>query len=283
MIEEFLHQSEQFATNDFQKELLIASINNLSDQNNKLRFNNFACGIRELSRHVLSSLAPDEEVLACSWYQNETDKENGISRAQRVRYAIHGGLDIDYIEENLFDIKTYIKGVISTVALLSKYTHVNESTFGIPEEKVAELSSGVVRAFQEFMIAIENCREKLIDVLESDIDEAFIRNAIVDSMEALDELASHYSLEDIETTMIKITGLSSDLVYIEVSGNIEVILQWGSNSDLRNGDGLEAPTSFPFTSALTMVIDENFPKGDIQMEGLNIDTGDWHEQEDDEI
>jgi hypothetical protein len=238
---------------------------------------------RELSRHVLVTLASDEEVLACAWYKNETDKENGITRAQRVRYAIHGGLNVDYIEENLFDIKAYIKDVNSTTALLSKYTHVNENTFGIAEEKVAELSAGVVHTFQEFLIAIESCREKLIEVLESDVDEAFIKNAMVDGMEAIDGLSSHYSLEDIETTRIKVIGLSSDLVKLEVTGNIEVILQWGSNSDVRNGDGLEVPTTFPFSSSLTMFIDESFPKGDIEMEDLNIDTGNWHEQEEEEI
>ena len=40
-------------TTSFQKSLLEDCFDNLKDKNNRLRFNNFAYSIRELSRHFL--------------------------------------------------------------------------------------------------------------------------------------------------------------------------------------------------------------------------------------
>ena len=53
----------------FEKELFHAALYNLDDVNNRLRFNNFAYAMRELVRHVLDRLAPDVEVLGCSWWE----------------------------------------------------------------------------------------------------------------------------------------------------------------------------------------------------------------------
>lgn len=65
---------------EFEKELFSAAQKNLGDKTNPLRLNNYAYAIRELTRHVLHRLAPDENVIRCSWYKNETDKANGITR-----------------------------------------------------------------------------------------------------------------------------------------------------------------------------------------------------------
>jgi hypothetical protein len=42
---------KELLTTDFESELFSASIASLNDTANKLRFNNFAYSIRELSRH----------------------------------------------------------------------------------------------------------------------------------------------------------------------------------------------------------------------------------------
>lgn len=62
-----------------------------------MRFNNFAYSIRELSRHFLNTLAPEEDLVLCSWYTAEPEKGK-ITRGQTIKYAIAGGLldnDID--------------------------------------------------------------------------------------------------------------------------------------------------------------------------------------------
>ena len=45
---------------------------------NPLRFNNFAMGLRELSRIVLHDLAPDADIKVCCWYQEEKNKDGAV-------------------------------------------------------------------------------------------------------------------------------------------------------------------------------------------------------------
>lgn len=53
---------------DFEKELFDAVFVNLHEKGNKLRLNNFAYATRELTRHFLSRLAPDKDVLNAPWF-----------------------------------------------------------------------------------------------------------------------------------------------------------------------------------------------------------------------
>ncbi|WP_414863271.1 hypothetical protein [Pseudomonas chlororaphis] len=54
---------------------------NLEDKQNKLRFNNFAYAMRELARHVLKRLAPDDKVLKCAWYKTRSPRKTMESLA----------------------------------------------------------------------------------------------------------------------------------------------------------------------------------------------------------
>jgi hypothetical protein len=52
---------------------------------NPLRLNNFAMGLRELSRIVLHDLAPDADIEVCCWYKEEKNKDGEVvfTRQQR--------------------------------------------------------------------------------------------------------------------------------------------------------------------------------------------------------
>jgi hypothetical protein len=51
----------------FQREVFAAVIKSFQQVDNPLRLNNFAMGLRELSRIVLHDLAPDADIEACCW------------------------------------------------------------------------------------------------------------------------------------------------------------------------------------------------------------------------
>ncbi|MCE7072162.1 hypothetical protein LZG74_17730 [Dyadobacter sp. CY327] len=90
---------EGLLSSDFQRELLKASLDNLFDHSNKLRFNNFAFSMRELSRHILHSRAPDSDVMSCTWYVEPKEKGQAkITRKQRIQYIIYGGLNPDFVD-----------------------------------------------------------------------------------------------------------------------------------------------------------------------------------------
>ena len=96
-----LAEIENELSEGFERDLYIAAQRNLLDKSNPLRLNNYSYAMRELTRHVLHRLAPDELVVGCSWYKNESDKEKGITRKQRAYYAVQGGLENSYVEDTL--------------------------------------------------------------------------------------------------------------------------------------------------------------------------------------
>lgn len=83
----------------FQKDIFAAVIKSFEQLDNPLRVNNFATGLRELSRILLYDLAPEKDIKACCWYEEEKNKDGAviITRAQRIKYAVHAGLPEDQI------------------------------------------------------------------------------------------------------------------------------------------------------------------------------------------
>ena len=115
--------------NDFQRKLLAATMQSVQEASNPLRLNNFSASFRELFRHVLVELAPDHQVTATSWF--EPDEKNGgrVTRAQKVSYVVHGGLDPTYVEDELgIDVTAERIALLKTLDRLDKFTHVNEDS-----------------------------------------------------------------------------------------------------------------------------------------------------------
>lgn len=105
----------------FEHDLCDAAFDNLNVKN-RLRFNNFAYSIRELTRHILYRLAPDVDIKCCSWYK-PTKNENGkvvITRADRINYAIYGGFDNNALSAMGLkdDINKARKNLLSTIRFI---------------------------------------------------------------------------------------------------------------------------------------------------------------------
>jgi hypothetical protein len=118
-------------TTPFQKELFAAVIRSLQQLDNPLRANNFATGLRELSRIILAYLAPDADVKACAWFKPEIP--NGSpTRSQRVKYAVQAGLMDDFVRNTLkVDVEKTIKRFTKLIERLSSLTHITENRFGM--------------------------------------------------------------------------------------------------------------------------------------------------------
>src|SRR5690606_33813730 len=63
--------------------------------------------------------------------------------------------------------------------------------------------------------------------------------------------ATHHSIEAVWVGDVQVRQASPDQLRFEVTGSIDVRLQWGSNSDVRRGDGAEADENFKFTLTFT--------------------------------
>src|SRR3546814_727501 len=85
---------------------------------------------------ILVELAPDDQVIATSWFVPDVTNGGRVTRAQKVNYVVHAGLDPAYVEAELgIDVAAERAGLIKTIDRLSKFAHVNEDSFGSEQEE----------------------------------------------------------------------------------------------------------------------------------------------------
>lgn len=266
----------------FEVELFEASLASLKDEYNKLRYNNFAYSIRELSRHFLYSLSPEDNIRNCIWYKPENDGK--ITRGQRIKYAVQGGIADETLEDlgfNTILLNEAIKQMKEAIDSLSKYTHINPEVFNIDNGKVEELSGKVLTTFSNFVETINDYKERLKDFLDGKIEEHMISSIVGNSFVNIDSLAPHYSLEYGEVSEYNISEINDTQIIVDVFGNIYVTLEYGSRQDRKEGDGLDVEHYFPFETRVIYEIEETFPSENYEVEDFDVDTSKWYG--DDEI
>lgn len=261
----------------FERELYQAALQNLEDENNKLRLNNFAYAMRELVRQVLTRLAPDSSVRECCWYKNETEKADGVSRRQRASFAVQGGLSDDYIKNSLgIDANGIHAALIQAIKNLSKYTHIEPSTFALPSVEVESSAAEALQAVGDLFATIESCRAKIIERLWEQVDENVIFEALRETIGAIDEIAPHHFIDEIYTDKVVITAIDQNNVFFTATGTVSCELQWGSNSDIRQGNGAVIPKTFPFSCSLVSPVDD-LSEIECDEDGFLVDTSEWWE------
>lgn len=267
----------------FERDLYEAAMFNLKDQSNKLRFHNFAFAMRELVGHTLKRLAPDDEVKKCIWWQAKAEGVvPQVTRVERCVYATQGGLSNHYVRTKLrLDFSHEFDELRDAVTRLNGYVHITPQVFQLEDADIELLTQQTIEGVAGLMACIQECRAAVGDRLSNAISDATVRQIVGDSLDAIDELATHYSLEEIYVDSHEVTGITSETVHIKVCGSIGVTLQWGSNSDLRRGDGAELDQSFDFTCELICEAENPDPEAlEIVEESLMVDTGNWHDHED---
>jgi hypothetical protein len=261
---------------EFEKKLFEAAINNLLDAYNPLRFNNFAYATRELVRHILSRLAPKDEVLACEWYRNETETEGGISRRQRIVFAIRGGLTDNYVANTLqIDTVPTTKEIIGVVNNLSKHTHIEEITIDIDIEKQDEYVTETLESVSKLFEVVERSRQAISESLIDHIGQEVMRAAISTTIIEIDELATHHTIEEVLVEEVHVKSIDSNHITFTVYGTISVDLLYGSEADREKGNGATMYSSFPFSCILqsSVVVPDVFHSEDTD---LQVNTDEWY-------
>jgi len=252
MYENQKERVKQFLGTEFEKELCDSIFQNLEDSGNKLRFNNFSYSLRELTRHLLHRLAPDEKVWNCTWYKSEIpNKEKGVTRAQRMKYAVQGGMDNNFVANKLgINLKELNRKWKNALNIFNKHTHVNKKSFDINNELIDEYVEEGVKCFETLFSIIFNSNNLVIKKIEGKLERTIIDKVIESHFEEIGELSTHYETNGIETDEFHIIKLDDKHIEICVKGNINVTLQYGSNSDVRNDNGLRIGEYIPFHAHL---------------------------------
>lgn len=259
---------------DFEKDLLEAALCNLNEADNKLRLNNFAYAARELTRHFLERLAPDKEVLKAPWFKVENQaKPNEPTRGQRIRYAVQGYLSDDFTKNELkIDLSDVSKSLRDSITDLSKYTHVNPDTFDADLNTITDISYNIMQDILRFFMTVMDAKYKVWNKVIACIDEEMMGQFYIETQPELDILASHYEVLNYMITEYKPLEQDEETITMQATGFVNVRLQYGSDGDMRRGDGYETVLKFPFTS--TCVANYKNQQGDIHIETANVSIDD---------
>ena len=177
----------------FERCLYEAAMFNLEDRRNRLRFHNFAFAMRELVGHTLKRLAPDAEVKKCIWWQQKAEGVvPEVTRVERCVYATQGGLSNHYVRTKLrLDFAQEFEELRDAVVRLNGYVHITPEVFLMEEDDIEHLAVETIEAVAGLMACIQECRAAVGDRLSHAINDATVQQIVGESLDAVDELASH--------------------------------------------------------------------------------------------
>ncbi len=268
-----IEQLETFLKDEFSRNVLTGSIRVLEDEQNPIRAHLFALGIRVLFEHHLELLAPDDEVVKCSWFKPITQKGNP-SRRQRALYTTQGGLSDNFLTENLdLEPKGLHASLTKTMDELGKRVHIRPSTTILSESQITGFATDILKELLNFFTTIADCHTALVEALEiylfDEIDDAVVNGFF----ENVDRISTHHAIEGQQVDDITVVLIDSERIHLNITGSAYVELQWGSSSDFRNGDGAQMNEYFPYSCKAYAPVDDP-TKLEIE-EDPQLDTSSW--------
>lgn len=224
----------------------------------------------------MDTLAPVDQVKQASWFKPERPDGNA-TRWQRVVFTIQGGLSDTFVKDDLkVDPQPLRKRLLSAVDDLSKQVHGREQTIVTARVEQDASARATVMAMTAFLDTIHDCRAAILDPIAEALDDAAVDALLSDSLLEVDELASHFSLEEVYVHRTVVHAIGAHEITYRATGSVSVVLQWGSNSDLRRGDGAELSQSFPFFCDIEVPLDEPWEL-DLSEISCGVDTSSWRD------
>ena len=264
------------ATDEFSRSAIEGARRALADCDNPLRLNFFSTAMRILLEHMMETLSPNDEVTRSPWFKPE--REGGQpTRWQKIIFAIQGGLPEAFVTQQLkVDPLPLRKRLLEAINELSKHVHGREYSVVSDRDEQDAMAEITIAAVAGFLDAINDCRSAVLEPIAEALDEAAVDAMLSETLGEVDELASHYTLEEVYIDRIVVLAIGVDTITYRATGSVAVVLQWGSNSDVRRGDGAELEQSFPFYCDILLPLDDLWNL-DLAETTYGVDTQEWHD------
>ena len=246
----------------------------LADPHNPLRLNFFSTAMRMLFEHVMDRLAPADQVKAAPWFKSERD--NGEpTRWQRAVFAIQGGLSETFVRHTLHvDPMPLRRQLLGAIGQASKHIHGRADTIIRDPSEQDAVAMATVTAMAAFLDTLRGCRDAVLEPIAEALDAAAVDALLSETIMEVDELATHHSLDEVYVDEVRVAAIGAATITYLASGSIDVTLQWGSNSDVRRGDGAELDQNFPFECEFELPLDDLW---DLHLAEpvYRVDTSEW--------
>lgn len=260
----------------FLKKICKGAIKAGRDKTNPIRGNLVASALRELATHVLHSLAPDEEVRRCVWFEQARDTKT-VTRGQRARYIVQAGLPDDFVKEKLkVEAGAMAKPLLDAMNKLHKATHVRADTVVHKGSAVREMLYDVLSEIHALLEEAGQARHSIKDAVSTALHNAVFESLILDTIQELDELSTHTRVDGHTIDEIRVRRLDAAEIEYRVTGEVEVELQYGSNSDVANDIGMRSDDSYPYKAKVIAAAGKPL---DIDADAirLTVDTSSFYE------
>lgn len=244
------------AADEYTESCLEGARRALADLENPLRLNFFATAMRILFEHMMDTLAPNDEVARTSWFKPE-QKSGKPTRSQRIVYAIQGGLSELFVTQELHvDPHPLRKRLLEAFDECSTRVHEREHNVVAEPGKQDAVAETILTAYTSLFDAIRDCRAAVVEPIVETLDEAAVDALLSETILEVDELATHHYIQEVYVDNTKVHAIGPDAITYRSTGSVDVILQFGSNSDIRNDMGAEIEQSFPFVCDIEVSLSE---------------------------
>ena len=243
---------------------------------NPLRFANAANAFRELLRELLETLAPDECVKECHWFKPDPSSRNGVTRKHRILYSIPGYVGVGLFSKKFSnDAEKLAKRMLHQLDSLQQLTHITEKSLGTPADESKQVFDAVIRSYLQLLTTIDNGKEdsriRLAEILSQKLDDIFDE----ETFDKLKLLSGHTSPQYTEQLFVEeIDDTDKDFISFSGSGSLPCELQYGSDGDVRRGDGLRTEDSDPFSFAGQASTD--LKTVEIDVDSIQVDTSSFY-------
>ena len=265
-----------FPRDHFLKKLCKGAIRTGRDKANPIRGNLVASTLRELATHILHSLAPDNEVRRCVWFEQAKDTKT-VTRGQRARYIVQAGLPNDFVTEKLkVDASAIAKPLLDAMDTLHKATHVKPETVVHKGSAVRAMLFEVLGELCILLKEAQQARHVIKDAVATALHNAVFESLILETIQELDELSTHTRVDGHLIDTITVRKLDATHIDYRITGEVEVELQYGSNSDVENDIGMRSDESYPYKAKVMAEAAKplDIDAGAIQLE---VDTSSFYE------
>lgn len=264
---------------EIERKIFDAAVLGFDSEGNPLRLNNFAFAMRELGRIWLEHLAPKEHIRQCAWFVQNTElrEKDGVTRAQRAKFAVQGPLHDEFVRDTLhIDVDTTVKEYTKLIDRLSSFGHDIEKSYDLPPEEAEREAMDALDTFDRLATLITERHESLLSEAADAAKDALADELFGQVQSELDILSTHSTVEGVHLENLTITSLDSNRILFEGNGSVDVRLQYGSDADVARDDGTVSHDSYPLDCKFEA--DTVRPlEISITLDSLHIDTDSFYD------
>ena len=174
-----------------------------------------------------------------------------VTRRQKAHYIVHAGLPEDFVKDALkLEMTDFTKPLLDVFESLNQSTHVRSETIMRKGSAVRRMIHDVLASLMDLFGAAASGREEIKKTTASVMHTAVFENLISETIQELDELSTHTTVDGHHIETVEVQSLTATQIEYVITGQVEVELQYGSNSDVRNDIGYRMDDSCPYSAVV---------------------------------